>query len=86
MIGLRMTSTMRVAYHLAVALGVFTGLLGWSLYFRQKPTLACHDFAQGGRICIAPRPLSLEEVLVPPKRQGATVYCTTVSNGMISCK
>lgn len=68
--------------------GIISGVLGWVLYFTAPPLkakAACHDFAQGGRICIEPTPLPFEALLSPPKKKGATIYCVSDTSGLLAC-
>lgn len=68
--------------------GILCGVLGWVFYFTAPPLKArhaCHDFANGGRICIEPTPLPFEALLAPPKLKGATIYCVNNTAGLLAC-
>lgn len=71
-----------------VVVSMIVGLIGWVLFLTApgpKAKHACHDFANGGRICIEPTPLPFEALLAPPEKKGAIIYCVSNTAGLLEC-
>ena len=75
----------RLAIVLCLTAIASVGLSAVFLGHTKKPSYSCHDFAQGGRICILPEPIPFELLIGPPKNKGAIIYCTNNTAGLLVC-